>query len=67
MHHFSALVRYLVGYEGWECGQAILLASHLGDGVRHGLRDVRALRLDPFTHDKHGIEGADTAIEAGRP
>ena len=30
-------------------------------GQRHGLRDVRALHLDPITHDKHGIEGADTA------
>ena len=52
---------------GSECGPSIFCVRYLGVRVRHGLRDVRALRLDPITRAEHGIKGADTAIEAGRP
>ena len=31
--------------------------------VRYGLPDVQALHPDPITRDRHGMEGADTAIE----
>ena len=61
----SALVRCLVGYEGWECGQIIFRARIVGARVVNGLHGFRARCLDPNTRAMHRSRGAGSHHKVG--
>ena len=61
----SALVRCLVGYEGWECGQIIFRARSVGARVVNGLHGFKARCLDPNTRAMHRAGAQTAAIKVG--
>ena len=63
----SALVRCLVGYEGWECGQNIFWARSLGARVIYGLHGSTVCCLDPSTRAMHRGQDARSRHRVGPP